>query len=183
MKTRIKIIYGSDTGNTEHVLTDVLTPLLEEFDLEVKTVAEISPEDWATHDVYIIGVPTWYFGDLQSDWDDYFEEFKKIDFSGKHVAFFGLGDQFGYDEWFIDGVGILAKALINNGGKTFAHWPIEGYEFTESKALIPGKEDHFFGLAIDEDNQYEQTEDRCTQWVNILKKDLQSIVASLAAQV
>ena len=33
----------------------------------------------------LIGVPTWYVGDLQSDWEDFFPEYKKIDFSKKNI--------------------------------------------------------------------------------------------------
>ena len=110
---RLKLIYGSDTGNTELVTEDLVKLL---GDVEVTTVADLTPEDW-DYDRFILGIPTWYDGELQSDWEDYFEEFKTIDFTGKTVAIFGLGDQLGYEEWFCDGVGILAKVVLENGGK------------------------------------------------------------------
>ena len=47
--------------------------------------------------------------------DNYFEEFQQIDFTGKTVAVFGLGDQIGYSEYFVDGIGILAKVVLENG--------------------------------------------------------------------
>jgi flavodoxin I len=71
---KAKIIYGSDTGNTEVVVED-LTKLLD--DVDVVTVDEISPEDW-DHDKFILGIPTWYDGELQSDWEDYFDIFRKL---------------------------------------------------------------------------------------------------------
>lgn len=43
----------------------------------------------------------------------------------------------------------------------------EGYDFTESKAVRDGK---FVGLALDEDNQSELTQQRIKTWVAQLKQ-------------
>jgi flavodoxin I len=165
---RIKLIYGTDTGNTELVKED-LTKLLEKDDITVTNIAEITPKDWESHNYYILGIPTWYDGDLQSDWEDYFEEFKEIDFTGKTVAIFGLGDQLGYEEWFCDGVGILAKVVLDNGGKVIGYTDKdESYDFdTTPKSII--KDDVFYGLCIDEDNQGELTQERLSKWVEQIK--------------
>ena len=162
---RIKLIYGSDTGNTELVVED-LTKLLE--DVEVTTVADLTLEDW-DHNRFILGIPTWYDGELQSDWEEYFEEFKTIDFTGKKVAIFGLGDQLGYEEWFCDGIGILAKEILKNGGTVIGYTTKDkSYDFeTTPKSII--KDDMFYGLCIDEDNQGELTQERLKNWVEQLK--------------
>ena len=164
---RIKLIYGSDTGNTELVTEDI-TKLLD--DIEVTTVADLTPEDW-DHDKFILGIPTWYDGELQSDWEDYFEEFKTIDFTDKTVAIFGLGDQLGYEEWFCDGVGILAKVVLENGGKIIGYTEKDdSYELDEPcKALVD--DNTFYGLCLDEDNQQELTQERLVKWVGDLKKE------------
>jgi len=163
---RIKLIYGSDTGNTEIVTEDILKLL---NNIEVTTVDNLTPEDW-DHDKFILGIPTWYDGELQSDWEDYFDEFKEIDFTGKTVAVFGLGDQVGYDEWFCDGVGILAEVVEKNGGKVIGNWSTDGYEFEASKAVM-NTNNTFFGLCLDEDNQSEQTQERLLKWIEQLKKE------------
>ena len=166
---KIKIIYGSDTGNTELVVED-LTKLLE--DTEVITVSNLTPEDW-DHDKFILGIPTWYDGELQSDWEDYFEEFKTIDFTNKTVAMLGLGDQLGYAEWFCDGIGILGKIVLANGGKLVGYTANdETYDFgwmKPSKAFVD--KDTFYGLCIDEDNQDELTQERITKWVKKIKEE------------
>ena len=165
---RIKLIYGSDTGNTELVTTD-LVKLLDKEEVEVKTVDEIAEDDWQSHSYYLLGIPTWYDGELQSDWEEYFEEFKTIDFTGKKVAIFGLGDQLGYEEWFCDGIGILAKEILKNGGTVIGYTTKdESYDFeTTPKSII--KDDVFYGLCIDEDNQGELTQERLKNWVEQLK--------------
>ena len=162
---RIKLIYGSDTGNTE-LVTEDLVKLLD--NIEVTTVADLTPEDWE-YDNFILGIPTWYDGELQSDWEEYFEEFKTIDFTGKKVAIFGLGDQFGYEEWFCDGIGILAKEILKNGGTVIGYTTKDkSYDFeTTPKSII--KDDMFYGLCIDEDNQGELTQERLKNWVEQLK--------------
>lgn len=171
---RIKLIYGSDTGNTEIVKNDLVRLLdgaaAEPDDVQVLEVSDLTLEDWDSHYYYILGIPTWYDGELQSDWEDYFEDFKTIDFTGKKVAIFGLGDQIGYDEWFCDGIGILAKVVIDNGGKLVGYThKDETYDFDDSLALAD--DSTFYGLALDEDNQQELTEDRLKKWVIQIKHE------------
>ena len=168
---KIKLIYGSDTGNTEYVIENNLLGIFEShFEIESLPINQVTPEDWNSHNFYILGIPTWYDGELQSDWEDYFEEFQQIDFTGKTVAVFGLGDQIGYSEYFVDGIGILAKVVLENGGKIIGHWPTEGYDYDESKGLL--NEDYFYGLALDEDNESDLTFQRVEKWVQQIKKSL-----------
>ena len=164
----IKIIYGSDTGNTEDV-ANMIVDLLGIT--EIVNVEDIEPEDWKSHKYYILGIPTWYDGELQSDWEDYFEEFKTIDFTGKTVAIFGLGDQLGYQEWFCDGIGILGEVILNSGGKLVGYTKNDdSYDLDiEPKCLI--NSDTFYGLCIDEDNQSELTQERVEKWVNQIKNE------------
>ena len=171
---RIKIIFGSDTGNTELVVED-LVKLLDnsesfiedapKINYEVIPVSDIDNNTWNNADLFILGIPTWYDGELQSDWEEYFQEFKTLDFNGKKVAVFGLGDQLGYEEWFCDGVGILAKTVLKNGGQTIGWTDIdETYEIEEKPKSMYN--DHcFYGLCLDEDNQPELTQDRLKKWV------------------
>ena len=159
---KIGIIWGSDSGDTEDT-TMTMEGKLTSYDLEVINVAEASVEDFRKFDLLILGISTWYDGDLQSDWEDFFPTFEKIDFTDKTVAIFGLGDQYGYDEYFIDGVGILAKEILKNGGDVIGHWSTESYEFVKSKALM--NENTFYGLALDEGNQYDLSPERIDKWL------------------
>ena len=173
----IKLIFGSDTGNTDYVVDTYIINMLEPFEVDVIEVHKLKPEDWDTDSLIILGIPTWYDGELQSDWEDYFEEFKQIDFSGKTVALFGLGDQIGYSEFFVDGIGILAEVVLENGGNIIGHWPREGYDFDESKGLM--NEEYFYGLAIDEDNESDLTFQRVEKWVEQIKLEFQPKVSSV----
>ena len=155
---KIKLIYGSDTGNTEYVIENNLLGIFEShFEIESLPINQVTSEDWNSHNFYILGIPTWYDGELQNDWEDYFDKFKTIDFTGKKVALFGLGDQIGYGEWYYDGIGILAQVVEKNGGNIIGFTEKDdSYEFENSKALFDEKT--FWGLALDEDNQDDLTE-------------------------
>ncbi len=169
----IGLFYGSDTGCTDDITKDLVAQW-SDATVVVHEIDDVSAADFDRFNIIILGLSTWYDGDLQSDWEVFFEEFKTIDFTNKVVAIYGLGDQIGYGEYFIDGVGILAEVVLGNGGTIIGHWPIEGYRFTDSVAIIEGKEDHFYGLAIDHDNESQLSDDRLEKWISQLKAELQS---------
>jgi len=164
MKTTI--FYGSNTGNTEFVASKIA----KIFGIETIDIAKNGISALSELDKIIIGVSTFGDGDLQDDWEDVWDDFEKIDFSNKVVAIFGLGDQEGYSDTFLDGANIIYEAVINQGGRIVGHWEIsEEYSHRESKAIKDGK---FIALAIDEDNQEELTEARVKQWCEQIKSEI-----------
>ena len=88
----VGLFFGSDTGNTEHVAKMIQKELGKQL-IDVKDIAKSSKEDIAEFDLLIFGIPTWYYGEAQCDWDDFFPELEDIDFTDKLVAIFGCGDQ------------------------------------------------------------------------------------------
>ena len=112
---------------------------------------------------------TWGEGELQDDWEDCFGEIQDMDFSNKKVALFGLGDQDGYPDEFVDALGIMYEELSSKGVNLVGFTSAEGYEFDESKANIDGQ---FCGLVIDEDNQGDLTDERISQWCSSIKEEL-----------
>lgn len=170
---KIGLFYGSDTGVTDEITKDFVE-LWGNDQLEIMEIGDASKEDIEQYNVLILGLSTWYDGDLQSDWDGFFDEFKEINFTNKIVAIYGLGDQIGYGEYFIDGVGILAEVVIENGGTVIGKWPIEGYRFTDSVAVIQDDTNYFYGLAIDNDNESQLNEERLSKWINQVKKELKT---------
>ena len=176
---KIGLFYGSDTGYTEAVVDQIKEIVGEEIiDIhDMSDVKEIAP--FADYAYIIIGVPTWYDGDLQSDWDFFFEKFQTIDFSNKKVAIFGLGDQSGYPEYFVDGIGTLGNVVAENGGELVGFWSTEGYDFEESKAVFDyDGEEYFMGLAIDEDNEEELTEERLKTWLDLVMEEFNETVSA-----
>lgn len=165
----VGLFFGSDTGITEEITNDIVDYFNE---IEVHEICDAKKNDFEVYDSIILGLSTWYDGDLQSDWENFFDEFKTINFTGKTVAIYGLGDQIGYAEYFIDGVGILAKEVIANGGEIVGYWPTKEYKHTESRAIVREDDSLFYGLAIDHDNESHLTEERIKNWIEIIKKDI-----------
>ena len=167
---KIGLIFGTDTGNTEEV-ANKLQERIDWAEVELHDIASASAEDIQQYDILILGIPTWDFGGIQADWEDYWPELENISFAGKTVALYGLGDQFGYGNYFLDAMGLLNDVVVAQGAKIVGHFSIEGFDFEESKALTEdGK--HFCGLGLDEDQQLELTDERIDRWLKQLREEL-----------
>ena len=166
--SQIGLFYGTQTGNTEMLAEAIQKGLGGASVVTLHDVADAELSDSEGYQYLVIGSPTWDVGELQADWAGLYEELDEVDFSSKKVAYFGPGDQFGYADNFQDAIGILEEKISALGGTTVGHWPTDGYEFNESKAVKNGK---FVGLALDEDNQSELTDGRIQQWVTQLKSE------------
>ncbi len=164
---RIGLFYGSDTGNTEEI-TMIMVDKINNENIDVYDIGKVTNSDLEKYQLLILGCPTWYDGDLQSDWEDFFPNLDDIDFNGKTVALFGLGDQYGYGEYFVDGIGIIYDKIIEKGANVVGEWSIDDYDFEESVAERDGK---FMGLALDEDNESEKTEERIDIWLKQISVD------------
>lgn len=44
------------------------------------------------YDVLILGILTWDFGEIQEDWEAVWDQLDDLNFEGKIVALYGLGD-------------------------------------------------------------------------------------------
>lgn len=164
------LFYGTTTGNTGDIATEV-KGLWSVGEIDLFDVVDTSLSVVSEYDTVIFAIPTWDYGEVQEDWQDVWDEVEGIDFSDKQVAFIGLGDQFGYPEWFVDAMGMLHDKVVTKGASVVGYWSTEGYEFDESKALTSdGK--HFVGLALDEDWQREQSGERLMNWLNQIKLEL-----------
>ena len=170
MKDKIGLFFGSDTGYTESVAHEIVN-LIGSEQVNCHDISKSSRDLFSDYSFLIIGLSTWHDGKLQSDWDNFLDEFKTIDFTGKTVAFFGLGDQIGYSEYFVDGIGILAEIVSENGGEIIGVWPTDGYTFEASKAVF--EEGWFVGLALDEDNQSDLTMTRIRAWLEQVADEAQ----------
>ncbi|MGB5866429.1 MAG: flavodoxin [Arcobacteraceae bacterium] len=161
------IFYASSTGNTQIIAQEISKKL---GDATLVDIADEGITTLAQYDKVILGLSTWGEGELQDDWDDVWDELKDIDFSNKTIALFGLGDQEDYGYNYVDAMGIAYEELENRGativGKTVV---TDEYYYEESRAVVDGK---FVGLALDEDNQDNLTQERITNWCEEIAKDI-----------
>jgi flavodoxin long chain len=177
--TPVGIFYGSTNGDTAAVAQQIASLC------EAPSASDPAPIPWAqvtlcdiaavpleamhgyTH--LIIGAPTWDVGQLQRDWERAFEQFDLLDLTGKRVALFGLGDQVGYPDTFVDALAFFADKCTERGATLTGRWPAVGYTFNQSWAL--GDDSCFVGLVLDALNQPEKTEARLRLWLAQLRRE------------
>lgn len=167
---KIGIFFGSSTGATREaaeVLADEikgaeLIDMEEDFD---------GIDQFEDYDVLLIGSSTWGQGDPQRDWVDPLYELSndQPDLSGKKVAFFGAGDQKTHGEHFVSALGKMHDLFVSLGAEAYGYTPTEGFDYEYSLAEKEGK---FCGLAFDNVNQEDLTEERVTQWAGQLKSEM-----------
>lgn len=159
------VIYGSTTGNTKNVAEIIA----EKMGADLFDVANTRAADLVQYENLILGTSTWGVGELQEDWEEGIDLLDDIDFLGKKVAIFGLGDQESYSDSFVDGIGIIYEKVKGNNGTVIGLTPVDGYTFTESLAVIGNQ---FVGLALDEENDPNLTSERIERWVEQLKNEM-----------
>lgn len=167
MSEQIAVLFGPVGGNAEKVANLIKNKLGSNncILLNVSKADEtlIKKYDKIIFGVSTIGTHTWTDEKSASDWDVFLPKFRNIDFAGKSVAIYGLGDQIAYANHFVDDMKIVYDIVIQQGGKVVGHWPTDGYDFNDSEAII---DKMFVGLAIDEDRQKDLTEERVSSWID-----------------
>ncbi|NVK73935.1 flavodoxin [Marinomonas sp. CT5] len=164
-QSTIALIYGTDTNNTEEVGHKIAKQWEElEEKVDIFNIKDITLNQLEQYSMLILGIPTWDFGGIQSDWEEIGDNLGELDLEDTVIALYGLGDQFGYGDYFVDAVGWLYEKLLPTNATFIGQWSTEGYEFEASRACVHNKET-FVGLAIDEDQQFELTDQRIEQWV------------------
>lgn len=171
------IIFGTDTGKTRKIAKQIFKMLDSEDIAKPVNINRCSIDELLAFDNLIIGTPTLGAGELpglsvdcaSESWEEMAEELEDADFSGKTIALYGLGDQEGYPDEFVDALGELYDIFSGAGATMIGRWPNSGYEFNSSGAL---DDDEFVGLVLDLDNQSGLTDERLTAWLDIIKPEL-----------
>ncbi|TPH16595.1 flavodoxin FldB [Litorilituus lipolyticus] len=159
---KIGLFYGSTTCYTEIVAEKIQAAIGEDI-VELFNIKDNPLSLCLDYDFIILGISTWDYGELQEDWYSVWQDINQLDLTNKTIALYGMGDQIGYTDWFQDALGMLHEQVIAQGATLIGYWPNSGYEFAESKALTDDKS-QFVGLALDEDSQYQLTDDRIATW-------------------
>lgn len=163
---KIGIYYGSSTGTCEDIANRIAEKLGVAAD-DVHNVSDFDEETAKGYDVLLLGSSTWGDGELQDDWLDAADKLKGADLSGKTVALFGCGDSADYPDTFCDSLKDLYEAVKETGATVLPGVSADGYAVTDSAAVADGK---FYGLALDEVNEPDQSDDRIDAWVEEVKK-------------
>lgn len=164
---KVGLFYGGSAKGSTHKVATLITNALGKQNVDIHNIAGVKPQDIEKYQYLILGTSAWGIGDMHRDWEMFIDDLAEINFEGKKVALFGLGDQKLYPESFADGMGTIYCRLPDKS-VVVGFWPLDGYEFYFSAAEKDGK---FVGLAIDDDAQPDLTEDRVKKWAGMLKKE------------
>ncbi len=172
---KIGLFYGSTTCYTE-IAAEKIQEICGTELLTLHNIKDVSLDEVKHYDFLIFGISTWDYGELQEDWESNWDDIDKVDLASKTIALYGMGDQVGYTEWFQDALGMLHHKIAPQGVNFIGYWPNDNtYEFEESKALTEDGT-QFLGLALDEDSQYELSENRIANWVEQILLEFQASI-------
>jgi len=142
---KVAILYASSTGKTEAVARRIhaLFPGSVLF-----PVAQTTGRDMAPFDLVLVGTPTWGTGALPEAWNRRLGDFPPGVFTGKTLAFFGLGDNVAFATTFCTAVLTLR------------------HRFAPGALLVLDPP-----LLLDDDNRADLTEGMVTAWVHRIKDE------------
>ncbi len=98
---KIGIFFGSNTGNTRKIAKLIKKRFDDELMDKPINVNRVTAEEFSAYDLLILGTPTLGEGELpglsadceNESWEEFLTKIEDVDFSGKTVALYGLGDQ------------------------------------------------------------------------------------------
>ena len=102
----IGLFYAMNAAKTSHI-AEKIREKLGHKEVEMIMIEKAWQNDFQAYDNLIVGASTWFDGELPTYWDEMIPEIESLDLKDKKVALFGLGDQIGYPDNFVDGLGIL----------------------------------------------------------------------------
>ncbi len=162
----VGIFYGSSTGTCED-LASRIAEALGVSNSNVYSADTLDASTVAKYDLLILGTSTWGDGEMQDDWYDAVKTLKSCDLSQKDVALFGCGDSDSYCDTFCDGMGCLYNELKGCGCNFIGNKvSASDYSFSSSISVIDG---NFIGLALDEVNESDKTDERIAAWTEEIK--------------
>ncbi len=166
---KIAIVYSFNTLKTGKIAKRIKDAFGKDAHVDLVNVEEVSADQFLQYDNLFCGAATWFDGEPPNHWDEFVPELEDMDLKGKKVALFGLGDQKGYPENFLDGMGILGEILEAQGATLVGFTSTEGYSYESSRAE---RGDQFIGLGIDFETQGSKNKERVIGWVEKLKLEL-----------
>lgn len=170
--SKIGMFFGTETGTTRLVAKKMQKKLGDEVCDKPINVNRITPADMLQYDALILGTPSYGIGEIpghgasgcfEPNWAEFFDQMPASpDFSGKRIAFFGLGAQERYADRFCSSLFALVEKFKGWGAEIVGDWPIDGYTYEQSAAEVDGR---FIGLIIDQRTQGMYTDERIDAWL------------------
>jgi flavodoxin I len=167
--SKIGIFYGPELGSVEKVArlmeTKIGADKVELIPVKNSDEKALEQFDKLIFGMSTIGKTNWDSEYKDTDWDVFATLFNKVNWAGKKVAMYCLGDHIQYPQHFVDALGWVYERLEKTEAEVVGFCTTEGYVYEESEGIRNGQ---FLGLPVDEDNESDKTEMRVENWINRL---------------
>jgi len=100
---KVALIYSFNSTKTAKIAEKIIKEWADESLMPVNA-ENIDEDTFMAYDQLILGVPTWFDGELPNYWDEFVPAIDDLNLNGKTFAIYGLGDQVNYSENFLDAV-------------------------------------------------------------------------------
>ncbi len=87
---KIGLFYSFNTKNTQKAAKVIIDTIGNKVELVPVNVEEATHDDFNQFDNYILGVPTWWDGELPNYWDEFIPTVEDDTFKGKTFAIYGV---------------------------------------------------------------------------------------------
>ncbi len=164
------IFYSFNSTKTAKAAEKIIQEFGPDFNIVPVNAEVLTEELFLTFTNLILGVPTWFDGELPNYWDEFVPALEDLNLKGKTIAIFGLGNQVEYPENFGDAVGIMAELVQERGAKLVGFTSTDGYNYESSRAVAG---DQFMGLILDQETQPRQSKERISNWVKEIKSQFE----------
>jgi len=169
---KIGFFFGTETGTTRLVAKKMHKKLGDGICDKPINVNRITPAEMLKYDALILGTPSYGIGEIpgngisgcfEPNWGEFLAQMpENPDFSGKRIAFFGLGAQERYADRFCSSLYPLVMLFKGWGAEIVGDTATDGYTFEQSAAVVDGR---FLGLIIDQRTQGMFTDERIDAWL------------------
>lgn len=164
---KIGLFYSHKTNKTS-IVAEKVARAFGEKNVDKLDIETIDAETFLKYDNLVLGLSTWFDGELPQYWDEFLPSLENINLDDKKIGIFTLGDQKSYPQNFGDAIGIIADLMEDKSAHVYGKTSTEGYTYERSLAA---KGAEFLGLIIDFENQKDLTDERVEKWVEGLKKE------------
>ncbi len=164
-----KLFYGTQSGMSLSVARQIKVAFDDLID-ELVDIGTAKVSDFQNEEFLVLGGGTYGSGELTTDWERFWPQMDNIDFTGKKVALFALGDAWAYGDNFCSAMRIMYDKVIERGGEIVGYGEsADEYDFKHSEAVIDGV---FIGAALDEMNDADETPHRIADWSMTVREQL-----------
>lgn len=154
------IFYASKGG----VCAEFANKIAQKINADSFDIKECDVSKIAAYDFVIFAASSYYFGALQEDWGSKVKNLSEIDFSGKTIAFVGIGSQARHPDSFCSGIADFYDKLRFSGAKFVGAVDCKDYNFSFSRAQ---KGQKLLGLCLDKADEA-RNDARIEAWIQSL---------------